>query len=85
MIEIKYSDFKDRIWDKLSVLNIQEPYYKIDGFINLPLTQQINEEIIIGGRFIPCVSVVGEKSGQVYFFALKAILDDPLLNQNKKE
>jgi len=46
----------------------------IDGFVNQPLSMELSGSFVIGGPAIPMILLVGDDSGQIYYFALKAIL-----------
>lgn len=80
MDPIKFSEIKQKIIDALnsraSELGIAEPITLIDGFINQPLQTEYTGGMIIGGPAVPMIAVVGNKSGRMYFFALKALLPD---------
>lgn len=47
----------------------------VDGFVMQGLQDRTNG-IFIGGKSIPLVAVVGNTSGRMYYFALKALLPD---------
>ncbi len=69
--EIK-NKLKEKHEGKLFLPN--EDYFIVDGFI----TQYIQEElpgIVIGGKTLPIVAVIGEKSGQICYFSLKNLLN----------
>ena len=46
----------------------------VEGFLNSPLQTEISGNLVIGGPNIPMVAIVGNSSGRMYFFALKAVL-----------
>jgi len=46
----------------------------VEGFLNSPLQTEISGSLVIGGPNIPMVAIVGNSSGRMYFFALKAVL-----------
>jgi len=77
---LKFSEYKEQIVNALNVkggaLGIQEPVSLIDGFINQPIYNEFTGAFVIGGPAIPMVAVVGNNSGRIYFFALKALLPD---------
>lgn len=77
---LKFSEYKEQIINALNikggVLGIQEPVSLIDGFINQPIYNEFTGAFVIGGLAIPMVAVVGNNSGRIYFFALKALLPD---------
>ena len=80
MDPIKFSEYKQRIIDALNSrspqLGINEPITLVDGFINQPLQIEFTGGLVIGGPAIPMVAVVGNNSGRIYYFALKALLPD---------
>ena len=45
----------------------------IDGFITQSVQEQ-SKGVFLGGKSIPLVAVVGNSTGRVYYFALKALL-----------
>lgn len=73
---IRFDDIKEEIVNALKrrSLKITESMTLIDGFVSEPFGKELSDSFIIGGPTIPMVMLVGEESGQVYFFALKAIL-----------
>ena len=77
---LKFSDYREKILEALKEkgpsLGIQESVTLIDGFINQPIYKELTGAFVIGGPTIPMVAVVGNKSGRIYFFALKALLPD---------
>jgi len=77
---LKFSEYKEQIIkalnEKKADLGIQEPVTLIDGFINQPIHNELTGAFVIGGPTIPIIAVIGNKSGRLYFFALKAILPD---------
>lgn len=76
---IKFEDKKTEILSELNTrindgrIKLSEKTTLIDGFINQLITIEISNTFTLGGPSIPMVALVGE-SGQLYFFALKAIL-----------
>ena len=77
---IKFSEIKK---DLITVLNeklkteelhLTEKVTIIDGFINQPLSMELSGSFVIGGPAIPLIVLIGDESGRVYYFALKAIL-----------
>jgi hypothetical protein len=77
---IKFSDYKQQIIDTLNAkeaqLGISEPITLIEGFINQPLQKEFTGGLVIGGPAIPMIAVVGNNSGRIYYFALKALIPD---------
>ncbi|HAU0185367.1 hypothetical protein SC810_00065 [Legionella pneumophila serogroup 1] len=77
-MNIKFTDYREKIIQELNnkkvFWGINEPVSLIDGFINQPIQQELSGNIVIGGPTIPMVAVVGNNSGRIYYFALKALL-----------
>lgn len=65
----------DAIQAKLQMTPIigENGFTIIEGFIIQPLGEEISGNVI-GGRTIPLVAIVGNTSGRMYYFALKALL-----------
>jgi len=82
MIPIKFSDKKQQITDaiqaKLRVTPIigENGFTIVEGFIMQPISSEVSGNMIIGGPTIPLVAIVGNTSGRMYYFALKALLPD---------
>jgi len=79
MEKIKFEDYKQRITNALrgrGNIGISEPVTLIDGFISQPLQAELTGAFVVGGPAIPMIMLVGNSSGRIYFFALKAILPD---------
>lgn len=79
MEKIIFENYKSKIITALKQkgdLKISEPVTLIDGFVNQPLQGEISGSITIGGPSIPMIMLIGNNSGRIYFFALKAILPD---------
>ncbi|MFA5829313.1 MAG: hypothetical protein WC843_02355 [Candidatus Gracilibacteria bacterium] len=80
MEPLKFSDHKAKIIEALNArgpqLGILEPIALVEGFINQPLQMEFTGGLVIGGPAIPMVAVVGNNSGRIYYFALKALLPD---------
>ena len=45
----------------------------IDGFVVQTIQEQASG-VVIGGKSVPMIMVVGNATGRVYYFALKALL-----------
>lgn len=80
---VKFEDIKPKIekalFEKLKYLpksDEKENFSLIDGFITLTSRAEISNNTIIGGPNIPVVGLIGNMSGIIYPFALKAILPD---------
>ena len=76
---IKFADIKDKVLNALNqkinqgTLRFAEKIEIVDGFVNQPLTMEMSNSFVLGGPSIPMILLVGN-SGQLYFFALKALL-----------
>lgn len=76
----KFEDYKSRITEaihaKLQATPIlgENGFTLVEGFIMQPLSNEISGNIVIGGPTIPLVAIVGNSSGRIYYFALKALL-----------
>lgn len=77
---IKFSDYVEKIKkilnEKGDALGINEPSTLIEGFMNQPVYQEFTGGLIVGGPTVLMIGVVGDKSGRIYYFALKALLPD---------
>jgi hypothetical protein len=74
-IIIYFKDVKDdilRVVDSRSH-KIPQSSVLLDGFFNTPYQKELIESFIIGGPTVPMIAFLCT-SGQLYFFALKAIL-----------
>ena len=77
---IKFSEIKTDLVTALNEklqsgkLHISEKVTIIDGFVNQPLSMELSGSFVIGGPAVPMIMLVGDKSGRIYYFALKAIL-----------
>jgi len=77
---IKFSEIKDELVKALNeklqnnTLHISEKVTIIDGFVNQPLSMELSGAFVIGGPTVPLIMLVGDESGRIYYFALKAIL-----------
>lgn len=76
---IEFSDYKEQIINAIDErkdhLNITEKVILIDGFINQPIYDKFTGGFVVGGPMIPMVAALGQKSGRIYFFALKALIN----------
>jgi len=76
---IKFEEYKQRITDavqarlQLSPITGEQGFTLVDGFIMQPLSNEVSGNIVLGGPTIPMVAVVGNTSGRMYYFALKAL------------
>jgi hypothetical protein len=75
---IKFQDVSKAIVAELESrgqeIGVTEPVTLVDGFISQPFSMELSNSFVIGGPTIPMIMLLGNKSGQIYFFALKAIL-----------
>lgn len=79
---IKFQDIKNSILEELNrrIKNNElkfafpEEVNLVDGFVNQLITNQISNSFELGGPTIPMIMLVGKKSGQIHFFALRALL-----------
>lgn len=72
-------EIKKRSQDKQ--FGISEPVTLIDGFVHQIFSNDISNNVTIGGPTIPMVMLLGDNSGRIYFFALKAILKKDRLKE----
>lgn len=70
-------EIKQKIIANLKVrdLGIGEDVTLISGFINQPINRKLSNDLVVGGPTLPMVILVGNMTGRVYLFALKAILN----------
>jgi hypothetical protein len=73
---IKFEDVKKDILDALNNrrIKITEPVTLLEGFVNEPFAKELSSSFLIGGPTVPMIMLLGDESGQIYLFALKAIL-----------
>ena len=73
-----FNDIRGEIQEALNSrsvhLGINEPVTLLDGFINVPIYNQLSRNVVIGGPTVPMIAVVGNNSGRVYYFALGQLL-----------
>lgn len=79
----KFTDFKDRINEGLinrlgsvPFPGETEGFTLIDGFFNTPIYDELMDGLLIGAPTVPMIAILGNKTGRMYFFALKAIVPD---------
>jgi len=76
---IKFADIKQDLLTELNKrisegkLKFPEKVDIVDGFLNSLITPELSGTFVLGGQSIPMVILVGQ-SGQIYFFALRALL-----------
>jgi hypothetical protein len=77
---IKFIEIKGDLIKELNLkltqkkIQINEKVTIIDGFVNQPLSMELSGSFIIGGPAVPMIMLIGNDSGQIYYFALKALL-----------
>jgi len=82
---IKFSAIKTKLIEALNEklksdkLHIPEKVTIIDGFVNQPLSMELSGSFVIGGPAVPLIMLVGDDSGRIYYFALKAILPEIII------
>lgn len=79
MEPLKFEEYKQKIIDALKAkgnLGITEPVTLVDGFVNQPIQNELSGSFVLGGPAIPMIMLLGNNSGRIYHFALKAILPD---------
>jgi hypothetical protein len=80
-VVIRFEDIKDElraeINKRIKYIDLGERLTLFKGFIKIHYEPEgLSPECILGGPAIPMVILVGEDSGQLYFFALKKLLPD---------
>jgi len=79
MNTVKFPEYKQRITEaieqKIRTVPIagENGFTIIDGFIMQPISGEVSGNITIGGPTVPLVAIVGNTSGRIYYFALKAL------------
>lgn len=75
---IKFSDIRQDIIFELHKraqdIGIAESVTLVEGFVNQPFGMELSGTYIIGGPTIPMIMLLGNTTGRIYFFALKALL-----------
>jgi len=75
--KINFDEIKPQLLQALrtkSKLVDNESVSLVDGFVSNPISMELSRSITLGGPMMPLVMLVGNESGQVYFFALKALI-----------
>lgn len=62
-------------------IDIPEELTLIDGFFRQQYSQDLETYFLYGGSVVPTIMLVGNETGRVYFFALKAILSEETINR----
>jgi hypothetical protein len=79
---IKFIDIKEDLINALNKkirnkdLILNEKITIVDGFVNQPMSVELSGAFVIGGPTVPMIMLVGDMSGRIYYFALKAILPE---------
>lgn len=75
---LKFDDIKQEILSTLERKGktFGESVSLVDGFVSGPFSTELSDSVILGGPTIPMVMLIGNDSGQLYFFALRALLKD---------
>lgn len=80
MSALKFEDIKDELQQALqeklkkTPITNENGFALIEGFMSMPIQAEIGNSMIIDGPNILVIGLVGNTSGRVYTFALKAIL-----------
>ena len=77
--KIFFNEIKPKILAALQAnpkVEIKESVSLVDGFVSQPISMELSNSVMLGGPMIPMIMLVGNESGQIYIFALKAILKD---------
>ena len=69
-------DIKEVLKKRSELIGISESVTLVDGFITEPFKMELSGAFTVGGPTIPLIMLVGDKSGRVYFFALRALLPE---------
>lgn len=83
-------EVKKEIAEKLNEKGATQPcnrcgqpnFSLLDGFVNLPLNQEISGNVVIGGPSVPCAVLACNNCGNLSYHALGAL---GMLNKNKEE
>ena len=87
---MKIDKLKDKIVQELETKGATKPCQRcgqpsfslLDGFVNLPLTEEISSNVIIGGPSVPCAVLGCNNCGNLSFHALGAL---GMLNEKKED
>ena len=83
--EIK-NEIAEKLNEKKAILPCQRcgqsNFSVLDGFVNLPLSEEISGNVIIGGPSIPCAVIACNNCGNLSYHALGAL---GMLNKDKQE
>jgi hypothetical protein len=53
---------------------VPDDFTLLESFFNHPIQNELSEQIILGAPTIPMIALIKKTSGQIYFYALKALL-----------
>jgi hypothetical protein len=73
-----FNELRDQITGALptvlqGVLHNENGFTLVEGFVSLPIQQNLNT-YNIGGQSVPMIALVGKTTGRMYFFALRQLL-----------
>lgn len=80
--KIEFQKIKAKLQEALDVclrkdfLNPSDYALVDNSFINQPIQAELSNNIVIGGSTLPMVAVVKKSTGQLFFYALKALIPD---------
>ncbi len=80
--QVKFSDIQDRVQAELkkklkdTPIPNEDGFAIIKGFMKFYLHKEISKDITTAVATLPMVAIVGNTSGRIYTYALKAILPD---------
>ena len=76
---INFLEVKEKIENILNtknhILGIDEPVAMIDGVFRLHHLPCLDDEIWLGGDYVPAVMVIGINTGLVYWFSYNALME----------
>lgn len=84
MQAVKFEEYKKRISDAIQLklkdapIGGEKGFTLVEGFVMQPLSTEMSGNIMLGGPTIPLVVIVGNTSGRMYYFAVKALQIDGL-------
>ena len=75
---LKFEDIKLELEKKIENLannaGINEQTALVNAFTYVPFCKELTNSVLIGGPTIPMIMLLG-KSGRIYYFALKSLID----------
>ena len=82
MNPINFNEYRERIIQALvdrgfSIFNNTTntgDFILIDQFVNQSISPQLSGNVVIGGPTLPMIMIVGARTGEIKFFALKALV-----------